>query len=68
MTTQFLERVRRESVVDTRRYRYIIDRDVRGYSIKRLPLIFLDTIYSITAWDTIATIDEMGIHKKEGVR
>ena len=57
MTKAFFERVKRERIVDTRKYRYILD-DVVGKipCIKRLPRIDLDTTAAIDGWDVVATL------------
>ena len=57
MTKALSERVKRERVVDTRKYRYILD-DVVGKipCIKRLPINDLDTTAAIDGWETVATL------------
>ena len=57
MTKALSERVKRERVVDTRKYRYILD-DVVGKipCIKRLPINDLDTTAAIGGWETVATL------------
>lgn len=57
MTKAFFERVKREKVIDTRKYRYILD-DVVGKTpcIKRLPIGDLDTTAAIDGWETVATL------------
>lgn len=57
MTKVFTKRVKNERVVDTRKYRYILD-DVVGKTpcIKRLPRIDLDTTAAIDGWETVATL------------
>ena len=49
--------MKNERVVDTRKYRYILD-DVVGKTpcIKRLPKIDLDTTAAIDGWETVATL------------
>ena len=57
MTKAFMERVKNERIVDTRKYSYIHD-DVVGKTpcIKRLPKIDLDTTAAIDGWETVATL------------
>ena len=56
MTKTFIERVKNERVVDTRKYRYTLD-DVVGKTpcIKRLPIGDLDTTAAIDGWEVVAT-------------
>lgn len=68
MTIQFLERVRRERIVETRKYRYLLHSDFVYDKIIRLPLSLLGTTCEMSDWQTVAIIDKDGIHKKEGVR
>ena len=57
MTTEFFERVKREKVVDIRKYRYILDDTVgKTPCIKRLPKIDLDTTAAIDGWETVVTL------------
>ena len=57
MTKAFFERVKRERVVDTRKYRYILDGTVgKTPCIKRLPKIDLDTTAAIDGWETVTTL------------
>lgn len=57
MTKKFIERVKREGRVDTRKYRYISDEDVRHdkyiFQIKRLPLEYLDTMAAYDEWEVV---------------
>lgn len=55
MKKEFLERVRRERVVDTRKYRYVLDTDIRLERplIKRLPIEELDTTAAIDGWEVV---------------
>lgn len=57
MTKALIEKVKSEKVVDTRKYRYVLD-DVVGKTpcIKRLPRIDLDTTAAIDGWETVATL------------
>ena len=57
MTKALIERVKNERVVDTRKYRYILD-DVVGKTpcIKWLPRIDLDTTAAIDGWEIVATL------------
>ena len=60
MTQQFFERLVRERIIDTKRYRYIIteehDSDDQWMEIKRLPITDLDTTRAIDGWETIKRI------------
>lgn len=57
MTKALIERVKNERVVDTRRYRYILDDTVgKTPCIKRLPRIDLDTTAAIDGWEIVATL------------
>ena len=55
MKKEFWERVKRERIVDTRKYRYIIDEDIRLERplIKRLPIEDLDTTSAIDGWEVV---------------
>ena len=57
MTKALYERVKRERVVDTRKYRYILDGTVgKTPCIKRLPINDLDTTAAIDGWEVAATL------------
>lgn len=57
MTKAFVEKIKREKVVDTRKYRYILEENVdKTPCIKRLPKIDLDTTAAIDGWETVATL------------
>lgn len=57
MTKAFFERVKNERVVDTRKYRYILDAPVnKTPCIKRLPNIDLYTTAAIDGWEVVATL------------
>ena len=55
MKKEFWERVKRERIVDTRKYRYIIDEDIRLERpwITRLPIEDLDTTAAIDGWEVV---------------
>lgn len=54
MTNAFINRLLREGVVDTRKYRYVLeDHGNGGYIVKRLPIILLDTTGALTEWETV---------------
>ena len=57
MTKAFIERVKNERIVDTKKYRYILD-DVVGKipCIKRLPINDLETTAAIDGWETVTTL------------
>lgn len=52
MTYRFIERVIKESIVDTRKYRYI----VKDGNIMRLPINYLDTTAVIDGWEVVYTL------------
>lgn len=58
MTKSFMERVKNERIVDTRKYRYVLDAPVGKPSpcIKRLPISDLDTTAAIDGWEVVATL------------
>lgn len=57
MTKALIERVKNERVVDTRKYRYILDEAVdKTPCIKRLPRVDLDTTAAIDGWEVVATL------------
>lgn len=49
MRKSFIERVVREGIVDTRKYRYIM----RGAKIFRLPISCLGTTQAIDGWELV---------------
>lgn len=54
MTKALIERVKNEKVVDTRKYRYILDAPVdKTPCIKRLPINDLDTTAAIDGWGVV---------------
>lgn len=61
MTKNFEERVLREGVVDTEKYRYIVkdkygcEKIARG--IYRLPINHLDTTAAIDSWELVKEIE-----------
>ena len=57
MTKAFIERVKNERIVDTRKYRYILDVPVdKTPCIKRLPISNLDTTAAIDGWEVVAAL------------
>lgn len=52
MKKTFIERVIRESIVDTRKYRYI----VKDGKIMRLPIKDLGTTVAINGWEDVYTL------------
>lgn len=54
MKKEFIEKVIREGIVDTKDYRYIC----KGNTIKRLPIASLDTTTAIDGWETVYTMDD----------
>lgn len=60
MKKDFIDRVIREGIVDTKAYRYI-RKDVNNATeqwmeIRRLPLSALDTTAAIDGWETVQVI------------
>ena len=60
MTKEFIRKVIREFIVDTKTYRYI-RKDVNGATeqwmeIRRIPLSALDTTAAIDGWETVKVI------------
>ena len=55
MKKEFLERVKWERIVDTRKYRYVLDDDIslERPLIKRLPIEDLDTTAAIAGWEVV---------------
>lgn len=55
MKKEFLERVKLERIVDTRKYRYVLDDDIslERPLIKRLPIEDLDTTAAIDGWEVV---------------
>lgn len=55
MKKEFWEKVRRERIVDTRKYRYVLDTDIRLERplIKRLPIEDLETTAAIDGWEVV---------------
>lgn len=55
MKKEFWERVKRERIVDTKKYRYVLDTDIRLERplIKRLPNEDLDTTAAIDGWEVV---------------
>lgn len=60
MTKQFQEKVLRERIVDTDKYRYIAvdqhDARKQWCEIRRLPKEQLDTTAALESWETVAVI------------
>ena len=60
MTKQFMEKVLKFRMVDTRNYRYVAEEchnaDEQWLEIRRLPLELLDTTAALTEWETVAKI------------
>lgn len=56
MKKQFIDRVLRERIVDTAKYRYIVKEYPDRAEIQRLPITDLDTTASIDGWETVSVI------------
>lgn len=57
MTKNFVNRVEKELIVDTRNYRYIFEADNIGARILRISLDKLDTTAAINGWEVAKVID-----------
>lgn len=60
MKKEFVERVIRERIVDTKDYRYVVE-ECSGFNeqwleIRRIKLADLDTTAAIDGWETVARI------------
>lgn len=55
MTKQFIDRVFRERIVDTSKYRYCAKEISGSLTIIRLPIADLDTTAAIDGWETVKT-------------
>lgn len=68
MKKEFIERVIRERIVDTDKYRYIIkdchDAYQQYQEIRRLPLSDLDTTNAIDGWETVWASKTKAYHIK----
>lgn len=51
MNKKFIERVEREIMVDTKKYRYVLNRN--DGSIERLPIEYLDTTRALDEWEKV---------------
>lgn len=56
MTQKFIDRVLRDRIVDTAKYRYIVKEHPDHAEIQRLPITDLDTTAAIDGWETVAVI------------
>ena len=60
MTQAFIDRLMKERIVDTAKYRYIVteehDATAQWAEIRRLPLDKLDTTAANTDWETVRRI------------
>lgn len=60
MTHDFMDRIIRERIVDTAKYRYIAkekkNTDCQWLEILRLPIKQLDTTAAIDGWETVKVI------------
>lgn len=61
LSKAFIERVRKEYIVDTRKYRYVTkecnDIEHQWLEIRRLPISALDTTAAIDGWETVEVIE-----------
>ena len=62
MTKNFIDRVLKERIVDTRNYRYVVkecyNADEAWGEIRRLPIADLGTTAAIDGWETVWTTKE----------
>lgn len=60
MTKEFAEKVMRERIVDTKKYRYTVkechENNSQWAEIRRLPIEKLDTTAAIGEWETVKII------------
>lgn len=56
MTEKFENRVIREGIVDTAKYRYYCKDYIDRREIQRLPLTDLDTVAAINGWEIVKVI------------
>lgn len=56
MTKNFVERIIREGIVDSRKYRYTCFENFGEIIIKRIPLIYLDTTAVYDGWEYVKRI------------
>lgn len=57
MTQDFKQRVIREGVVDTDKYRYLYEVDNKGARIKRIALDLLDTTAARDGWEVVEVVE-----------
>lgn len=57
MTKNFVNRVEKEYIVDTKNYRYKFETGNRGARILRISLDKLDTTAAINGWEVAKVID-----------
>ena len=53
MNKQFIEKVKREGIVDTKNYRYICKAFADHVEIRRIRLEYIDTTAALTEWETV---------------
>jgi hypothetical protein len=56
MTQQFVDKIIREGIVDTKNYRYITKECGDHLEIRRLPIEKLDTTAALSEWETVKII------------
>lgn len=57
MKQELIDRIIREAVVNTDKYRYLYETDNKGARIKRLPLDMLDTTAAINGWEVVKVLE-----------
>lgn len=53
MRKDFIEKIKKEHIIDTKKYRYVFEGTWDYAYIKRLPIKYLDTTRAINDWETI---------------
>lgn len=70
MTKSFEEKIIREGVVDTAKYRYVADIDFSGVIIRRIPINLLDTTAALkghdSAWEVVRNFSGISRAPKSG--
>lgn len=52
----FENKVIRNGMVDTKKYRYILRTTINGATIERIPIEYLDTTMAINGWKIVKVI------------
>lgn len=54
----FENKVIRNGIVDTKKYRYILRTTLSGDLIERIPIEYLDTTMAINGWEIVKVINK----------